>query len=602
MALRYDCDVVPQLRMKHFGSFGLTRGDEPVRSKLQSTRKLLAILAMRPRHEWSRTELAALIWPDADEVQGRTSLRTALVEARSILGTEAEIVGDKDQISLDPGLIDTDLGLAKTLQRRIRISSDELEEERLLFQLADVIGEGFLIGWDDEWVEGERREWNSHLINALVRLGAIALEREDYGGAAKLGEKALVKDPYFESAWGILLQAEARLGHSMQVSKRFRSVRDQLKSEVGSGFSGELNRLAQQVFVGSIGPATAGERLDQGAAEVMNRTISRFLVDSPEDALRLLGSDSFRPEVLRAPQEVIPLLLSVIEATTGTSEARRRCVHHALFASGVLNRLEFVFQYGPWLIEHEDNPARLRSALSILSFSHFHVREWDLAYKFGREAVKVCEEMKLEAHTQLARTQLGSYDWHRGEFESALQGYLVAFEDLTQIEGQYAMSGSAAVAVNIGFVYSMTGRYGDADEWFQRANRIADAANYQAQKVIFYAAHGACQVMLGRTSTGIDLIVNGLGLAYRQRDERSLEIGFDYAALALAQLGHRAEARALLDLVEQMREKRRHTRSVAEQGLKEAALALVGAVLADEEWLDFASTREVFLSVLDLLS
>ncbi len=74
------------------------------------TRKALAILLLlaTERRAYARTELAALLWPEADDMSARGALRRTLSTLRSAVGNEALIV-DRANVGLDPAMVRVDL-------------------------------------------------------------------------------------------------------------------------------------------------------------------------------------------------------------------------------------------------------------------------------------------------------------------------------------------------------------------------------------------------------------------------------------------------------------------------------------------------------------
>ncbi|MDX2066667.1 MAG: tetratricopeptide repeat protein [Fimbriimonadaceae bacterium] len=77
-----------------------------------SARRVLLHLALRGNLPIDRAELAQLVWPDTEETNSRTSLRTALASLRKL---SVELGGDKERVSL---LTETDLDQFRRLVRK----------------------------------------------------------------------------------------------------------------------------------------------------------------------------------------------------------------------------------------------------------------------------------------------------------------------------------------------------------------------------------------------------------------------------------------------------------------------------------------------------
>src|SRR5688572_10459678 len=72
---------------------------------------LLAYLSTPEPGTWHRRDmLLALFWPDFDTAHARTSLRNALYVIRQALGEKVLLTRGDEELSIDPALLQTDLG------------------------------------------------------------------------------------------------------------------------------------------------------------------------------------------------------------------------------------------------------------------------------------------------------------------------------------------------------------------------------------------------------------------------------------------------------------------------------------------------------------
>ena len=101
---------VKKCKLMLFGGFRLINiNGETLAPNSRKAKALLAWLAVNPDRQHPREQLAAVLWPDSDEIQGRHSLRQALAELRKVLPDDAGplhttkdwIVLDSEQIAVD---------------------------------------------------------------------------------------------------------------------------------------------------------------------------------------------------------------------------------------------------------------------------------------------------------------------------------------------------------------------------------------------------------------------------------------------------------------------------------------------------------------------
>ncbi|HEV2744415.1 MAG TPA: hypothetical protein VGV91_14765, partial [Rubrobacter sp.] len=163
------------------------------------TRKALALLAYLAAEGGThrRAELAALLWPESDEKRARATLRSALADLRSALGSGDGTDGgyllvDRNSLGLDVeagvDLDLTDLRTAHELARRpAGIARSDGEERRELVgrlrEGSEAYRGGFLEGFYlddapgfDHWASVEREGWRTRLAVVLDTLSGLLLE------------------------------------------------------------------------------------------------------------------------------------------------------------------------------------------------------------------------------------------------------------------------------------------------------------------------------------------------------------------------------------------------------------------------------------------
>ena len=127
-----------QLSIDLLGGFATrsARG-RSVRLPRRKAQALLAYLALRPGHRFSRDVLTALLWGDVPADQARHSLRQALLALRRALppGSLATILVEGDQIALDPRGVEVDVAVFEQLAAGHRL--EDLERAIVLYRGAN---------------------------------------------------------------------------------------------------------------------------------------------------------------------------------------------------------------------------------------------------------------------------------------------------------------------------------------------------------------------------------------------------------------------------------------------------------------------------------
>lgn len=581
-----------------FGEFRIWCNSSDETPSLLSAQKLVGLLCQRPDYRWPRTEVGRTFWPESDDESNRNRIRTALVQARSAFQNSEVIQGDKYTVALNGELLSCDLWRARALVRRAQGSTDETEEELALVQLLEIIRLPYLSVFSDDWVLSERRRWRDRSFDIQIRLGLLAETREDWTTALDYYESILLSSPYDERVWAAILRAYSRNGRHIEIYERFSATKSRLRKELGGRFSPSLVSLAESL---SNGRQYAPQILaSQG--DMASRTFGRMMSNHPADALRFLSSEAFRVEIFHAPQLAVNLLERTIAATNEESEERFQCIAYAIIAHSLLNHQLDIPRLAPIILNHDRNLVRQRGAASAIAFANFQTRDWNGAFHYGKLTLEIAGKIGNQIGIQLAIAQLASFDMHVGKLEEALEAYKKCLSQLSRHKEQSALAGRCVISVNIGIIYAVSGNFEMAKTWLSKGVGLSNIADNPTILVLALPALGSVNIVLGEKEKGMEILAKGIGQAFRHKDERSLEIGFDFVALALAYLGHFGQSLAVVEHVRRYRIETQHARSVAEEMLVDQINHLCKSYEINQEWLALPSRRHLVAAILDLIS
>jgi DNA-binding SARP family transcriptional activator len=197
------------------------------------TRKAVAILALLATdgRAYARDELAALLWPDADDAGARGALRRTLSTLRAAVGDDALDV-DRARVALVEATTRSDI---QDLERHS--ASGSIEDLRAIAELARG---PFLAGFSlrdspdfDDWRATRAVTIERTVLGALDRLGAALQAAGDLPGAIRATERRLDLDPLDEAAHVRLMDLLAASGDRSAALRQYRACVAILDRELG---------------------------------------------------------------------------------------------------------------------------------------------------------------------------------------------------------------------------------------------------------------------------------------------------------------------------------------------------------------------------------
>ncbi len=197
------------------------------------TRKAVAILAVlaADQRPYAREELAALLWPDADDTSARGALRRTLSALRAAVGDVAILV-DRSRVDLVRDRVRIDVQDLETLAR-----SPDLAD----LQRAAALARGpFLAGFTlrdspdfDDW-RAARAIAAERTVNAVLdRLSATLEAAGDLPGAVAAAAHRVDLDPLDEGAHVRLMDLYAATGDRAAAMRQYRICVATLERELG---------------------------------------------------------------------------------------------------------------------------------------------------------------------------------------------------------------------------------------------------------------------------------------------------------------------------------------------------------------------------------
>jgi DNA-binding SARP family transcriptional activator len=241
-----------RLQVFCLGTLSLLRDGEPVPAKAfkrKKARELFALLVAAPNIYFHREDLAAKLWPQADQKASLRDFRVALHALSDTL--EPERPKNTTAFCID------------RQEERYRLLSDRVELdthrfEALLAQVNDVEG------WERalklyrgpfcedypylESLSPVREKYDRLYLDLAENLAEAYLRSHQEGKAVELAQRMLVRDATWEPAYRLLMRGQAALGHDHLLPRTFTLCLETLEEELGVEPSEETFALARELL------------------------------------------------------------------------------------------------------------------------------------------------------------------------------------------------------------------------------------------------------------------------------------------------------------------------------------------------------------------
>lgn len=203
-----------------------------VAARQQRLISALAICGPRPR-----SYLVGLLWPDRAEARALESLRVAVhLVSRQVPG----LLLNRGPVLALSDLVEVDLHRVRAQLREVVGTGLSGNPALCLDLLRDA---ELLPGWYEDWVLSEQARLRKDRLHAFQIIARESLARGDYEAAAEAAEAALELEPLYESAVGLLIQAEKQQGNNVSALRAFETYQDRLREDVGLAPSETVRRL-----------------------------------------------------------------------------------------------------------------------------------------------------------------------------------------------------------------------------------------------------------------------------------------------------------------------------------------------------------------------
>lgn len=527
--------------------------------KLGSSANLLGYLA-KHEGEWvERRRCAIDIYPDDEYDVSGNRLRVALVRLKKQLGDALNV--DRDQLKLNLDLVEVD---AIVIQKALRKATDEIDEQDELDRLAGLLPkfkEDLLSDENGLWLLDWQESWRKLCVTRLVRLYDLCCDSKQWGLAVEASKAALAHDPSSIFIWQKYLRSLYELNRIDQGLREIGLAKE--ASDISKEEAAELHEFCKSLAV--PGPDVAN-RWTEEELIVLGRILARGIEDSPEDAAAFFTSRGAEGEFNRDRMVYLKFLLQLTESgQLSKSQEIDTRIRVLEAVHGKENDWKIVLEQTEILMKMDLSLNQQAKVGFVRSFAQFQGRDFEGALATIREATITSERSGDYLRAINCRVSEGSFRWHIGEFDKALELYMLGITELGHSDRPLVRSNLSVIWSNTTAVYVILADWEKAYNATQKAFEALEREPNENMLAMFHALVGIVSCQRGEWSKGVDYISDSLRRAYRRGASRDQQISMEWAIGALSFAGMHKDVVALLDWVNSWRHKTGHTRSVAEQ-------------------------------------
>ncbi len=243
-----------ELRLRLFGAPEVALDGVPLTFDTRKAVALLAYLAVTGRPH-RRETLAALLWPESDQVRSRAALRRTLSVAGAV---GPALVLDRGEVALDPSGVWTDVA---EFDRLADSSHEEGLRQALALAPAPLL-QGFSLRDSpefDEWLVATSELLGDRLAGVLARLTEADIQAGRLEAALITARRWVAHDPLSEAAHREVMRLLTWTGERPAALRQFRACVGVLDRELGVAPLPETTALYDAIRANRLEPPPSAD-------------------------------------------------------------------------------------------------------------------------------------------------------------------------------------------------------------------------------------------------------------------------------------------------------------------------------------------------------
>jgi DNA-binding SARP family transcriptional activator len=254
---------MPTLRVYLFGKFCVRRDEQVLDGfDARKVQELFCYLLLHRDHSLPRETLASILWPDTTTVQSKKSLRQALWQLQSALGSHNESVSDR-VLLVEPEWIrlnsEADFWLdiavlenAFQLVQKVPGHKLDTQQAQILQDAVQLYQGPLLEGWYQDWCLYERERLQSMYLAMLDKLMGYCEVRRDYETGLLYGMRIMCYDRARERTHRRLMRLHYLNGDRAAALRQFEQCAAALEEELNVSASKGTVALHEQILADQL--------------------------------------------------------------------------------------------------------------------------------------------------------------------------------------------------------------------------------------------------------------------------------------------------------------------------------------------------------------
>ena len=246
------------LSVQLFGKFCVRRDEQVLEGfDARKVQELFCYLLLQREHSLPRETLASLLWPDTTTVLSKKSLRQALWQLQSALGSHNEpdhdrvLLVEPEWIQLNPQAnLWLDVAVfeqAFTLLQKISGQELDASKAQMLQHSVQLYQGPLLEGWYYDWCLYERERLQSMYLTMLDKLMGYCEVHHDYETGLLYGMRIMCYDRTRERTHRRLMRLHYLNGDRAAALRQYEQCAAALEEELGAGPSKNTMALYEQI-------------------------------------------------------------------------------------------------------------------------------------------------------------------------------------------------------------------------------------------------------------------------------------------------------------------------------------------------------------------
>ncbi|HEX6201776.1 MAG TPA: BTAD domain-containing putative transcriptional regulator [Thermoanaerobaculia bacterium] len=272
------------MEIRLLGGFEAHGDASPVTSfESQKVRALLAYLAVHEGRSFSRDQIGALLWSDADPEAARRNLRQALYNLRqSLRELDGALRVDHQTVGLYARPEDSIDVVELVAAHRRGLPGDGHVAVTPLRRVAELYRGELLAGFHvrdaaafEEWLARQQERLREVAIESLTALVDHFAARGEYEPAIAHGRRLVELDPLSEQAHRELMRLYVLAGRRRRALAQYDELVEVLRRELGVAPLTETRRLHQSILAEELPGAEAGRAAARSPGEPLVPLVGR---------------------------------------------------------------------------------------------------------------------------------------------------------------------------------------------------------------------------------------------------------------------------------------------------------------------------------------